>query len=131
MNSKRYFLASFAVFVFIFIFEWVFHGMALKGLYEATASLWRPKEECVTWAMFVAQVMFAFVFTFIFTKGYEGKGIGEGTRYGILIGLLMIPTNLIWYAVAPLPFELVVYWSIGGIIELVLCGAIAATVYKQ
>ncbi len=49
----------------------------------------------------------------------------------MLIGLLFIPTNLIFYAVQPLPFALVVLWSVGGLIEMMLAGAIAAVIYRR
>lgn len=131
MNVKRYFLASLAVFVFIFIFEWVFHGNFLQDFYAQSPNLWRAKEDYVFPVMLLAQLMFPLVFTFIFTKGYENKGIGEGVRYGILIGLLFIPTNLIFFAVQPLPWALVVLWSIGGLIEMMLAGAITAAIYRR
>lgn len=131
MNVKRYFLASLAVFVFIFIFESVFHGNFLQDFYAQSPDLWRAKEDYQFPFMLLAQVMFPLVFTFIFTKGYENKGVGEGIRFGMLIGLLFVPTNLIFYAVQPLPFALVVLWSIGGLIEMMVAGAIAATVYRR
>ena len=131
MNKQRYLLASLAVFVFVFVFEWVFHGSFLKGIYEQTAHLWRPKTDCHMPVIIAAQLMFSFIFGFIFLKGYENKGIMEGVRYGVLIGLLAIPANLISYAVMPLPIDLVVLWCTGGLIELILAGAILAAVYKK
>jgi hypothetical protein len=132
MNVKRYFLASAVVFVFIFIFEWIFHGVILGNMYAQTSYLWRPKEEMslfMPW-MVMGQLLFAFVFTFIFLKGYENKGIAEGIRYGILIALLYVPSMLIEYSVIPYPFELIIVWIIGGFLELPLAGAILATLYK-
>ena len=131
MNTKRYLLTSLIVFAFIFIFEWIFHGMFLKDMYMATASLWRPQGQCVWNAMLTAQILFAFVFTFIFTKGYENKGIAEGARYGLLIGLLFVPNHLIFYAVQPLPFNLILAWIIGGLVETILAGIILAAIYRR
>ena len=130
MNVKRYVLASLAVFAFIFIFEWMFHGNLLSDFYAQSQHLWRAKEDVVMPAMFLGQFMFPFIFTFIFLKGYDNKGIGEGIRYGILIWLLFIPNNLIFYAVMPLSFTLVGLWILGGLIEMVIAGAIAATIYR-
>ena len=130
MNKTRYLGASLAVFVFIFIYEWAFHGNFLKGMYMQTQHLWRPPNECVWPAMLGGQIFFSFMFTLIFLKGYENKGMGEGLRYGVLIGLLFIPTNLIFYAVQPLPYALVAAWCVGGMLEMILAGMIAATVYR-
>lgn len=130
MNNRRFFLASVSIFAFMFAFEWVFHGNLLADFYARTASLWRPKGECILPSMLLGQFMFPFVFSYIFLKGYENKGMGEGIRYGALIWLLFVPSNLIYYAVMPLPFELVLLWLLGSIIEMVLAGAILATIYR-
>ena len=130
MNIKRFILASLAVFVFIFIYEWLFHGLLLKDMYTATASLWRPQGQCIFPAMLAGQILFPLIFTFIFTKGYENKGLAEGARYGLLIGLLFVPNHLIFYAVQPLPLNLVAAWIIGGLAEMILAGMILAAVYR-
>lgn len=131
MSIKRYVSASIAVFVFIFLYEWVFHGILLKPVYNATQHLWRAQEDCVFWAMLLGQFLFPFIFAYIFTKGYEKKGIAEGIRFGVVIGLLFVPSNLIYYAVQPLPGSLVLAWCFGGIIEMAIAGAILAAVYKN
>ena len=131
MNTKRYVLASLLVFAFVFIYDSVFHGKLLTNMYMATASLWRPQNECVWSALFLGQFLFAFVFAFLFTKGYENKGLAEGIRYGLLIGLLFVPSHLISYAVEPLPFDLVIAWIIGGVVETILAGMIVAGVYRK
>jgi len=131
MNKLRYGLASLAVFIFVAVFEGIFHGKFLVGIYAQTAELWRPAGEMNTPVIVFAQLMFSFVFGFIFTKGYENKGIMEGVRYGILIGLLAIPCHLVSYAVQPLPIQLAILWSVGGLIEMILAGAILAAVYRR
>ncbi len=131
MNKQRYALASLAVFVFVVIFESLFHGRFLSGFYMQTRHLWRPAGEMNTPVIVFAQLFFSFVFGYIFLKGYENKGIMEGVRYGILIGLLAIPCHLIFYAVQPLSIQLVVLWCVGGLIEMIFAGAILAAVYKR
>ena len=37
MNTKRFVLANIAVFVFIFIYEWLFHDVCLGDIYRNTA----------------------------------------------------------------------------------------------
>ncbi|MBM2830598.1 MAG: hypothetical protein HW411_1388 [Gammaproteobacteria bacterium] len=132
MNTKRFIPAIIAVFTFVFIYEWILHGYFLTGLYESTPALWRTKTEMpgyMMWLMF-GQLVFSVMFCFIFLKGYENKGPMEGVRYGILIGLLAIAPNLIFYAVQPLPGILVVYWCIGGLVETIIAGVILASIYK-
>ncbi len=130
-NIRKFVLATLAVFGFIFVFEWIFHGIFLNDFYEETQYLWRPKGEANMTIMVFAQMLFALVFVRIFTHGYQNKGAMEGVRYGALIGLLLIPNSLIFYAVQPLPEALVTLWIIGGMVEMILCGAILATVWKK
>ncbi len=78
----------------------------------------------------IGQLWFAVLFCFLFVKCYEDKGFGEGIRYGLLIGLLCIGANLIFYPVQPLPAKLVVNWSIGGLIEMIIAGVIVAILYR-
>ena len=132
MNIKRYIISSIVVAAFVFVYDWIFHGMCMKDIYMATAYLWRPKEvmmQYMPW-MTLGQVSFAFIFSYIFLKGYENKGIMEGVRYGLLIGLLFVPATLIDYAVLPYPPKLIIYWDIGTFIELSLAGVILAKVYR-
>lgn len=131
MNTKKYVIASLVVFAFIFVFEWIFHGMLLHGIYEQTSHLWRPKGEYNFLAMTAGQLLFTFVFVFIFLKGLEHKGLAEGVRFGLLIGLLYLSNNLIFYAVQPLPANLIVIWSVGAFIELALAGVILAVLYRK
>lgn len=132
MNTKRFVPAILAVFTFVFFYEWILHGYFLAGLYENTPDLWRTKAEMpryMIWLM-LGQLIFTIMFCYIFLKGYENKGLMEGVRYGILIGLLFIGPNLIFYAVQPLPVNLVVYWCIGGLVETIIAGVILASIYK-
>ena len=132
MNTKRLLGGWIAVFIFIFVFEWIFHGMIMKAMYQQTASLWRPEAEMKRlfhWLV-IGQLFVAFAFSYIFTKGYENKGIVEGIRYGILIGLLFSGPNLIMYAVAPYPSMMIVRWIAGGIFEFAVAGAVIAAVYR-
>jgi hypothetical protein len=68
----------------------------------------------------------------IFSKGYTGKGIGEGLRYGFWVGLLMAtPMAYDSYASYPLPYSLALQWFIYGMIQYVILGAIVAMVYGK
>lgn len=131
LNVKKYLIASMVVFIFIAIFDFVFHGKIMSASYEATPQLWRAKTEMKCVPMILGQLLLAFVLTFVFTRGYEKKGIGEGVRFGVLMGLLLSTTSIIWYAVQPLPANMVACWVVGGIAQMVGAGAILATVYKS
>ncbi|MBI4212159.1 MAG: hypothetical protein HY540_05920 [Deltaproteobacteria bacterium] len=133
MNGKRFWLSVVAVFVVIHLLEYVLHQILLMDVYMATAHLWRPEADMAKNLpmIFAAQIFLSFMFCFIFTKGYENRGVSEGIRYGFLIALLMIPTNVIMYAVQPMPMSLPIIWSLWGILEGVIAGAVLAKVYRK
>lgn len=134
MNTKRLFIAMIVVFVALVVLELLLHGVILASIYEQTAELWRPEAEMnkYMWLLYPGYAVLAILFCYIYSKGYEGKdGIGEGLRYGLIIGLLMqVPRAIGTYATMPYPGNLVVYWLIGGLIESLILGLLVGVIYK-
>ncbi len=131
MNFKRFLLASIAVFVVYSALNMVIHGPILGASYEATASIWRPDMMDLMWIMYITTGLFSLLFVFIFTKGYEKKGVMEGLRYGLLVGLLLSVMAFNQYPVYPVPFMMALQWFIYGTIQITLCGVATALVYKK
>jgi hypothetical protein len=130
--NPRYIIACIATWIFVFVYEWLLHGVILQPLYMETPDLWRTQADMCNhfqWLV-LGQIIFVFLFGYIFTKGYEGLGIAEGARYGWWIGLLLAAPNLVMYAVQPLPPLLVIGWSVGGLIEGTLAGMVLAAIYR-
>ena len=133
MNTKRLIYSSIAVFAFVFAFEWGFHNVLLEDMYIATAHLWRTPVEMQQYMfwMILGQLLASVMFCFIFAKGYEGKGLGEGFRYGFYISLLLNAPNLIMYAVTPYPAKLIGAWVGGTTVECILAGILLAAIYRK
>ena len=131
MNVKRFVVAVIVVFISFQILDFVIHGIILAPTYANLKSLWRLDMMSKMWIMYVTSFILSFLFVYIFTKGYEGRGLGEGIRYGLLIGLLINAVGAFnQYTVYPVPFTLALQWFIYGMIEFVICGIIAALIYK-
>jgi len=133
MNAKKFIITSIVVFVVYEILSWLIHGLILMGAYEATASVWRTMEDMNSkmWIMWIGNLIWSFLFVYIFTKGYESKGPMEGVRYGLLIGLFMaIPMSIGSYVSIPMPFSLAVYWFLLSIVQITICGIVAGLIYK-
>ncbi len=131
MNVKRFTAASIAVFIINQITDPIIHGAILGKTYEALEHVWRPDMMSKMWVMVISSIIFAFLFVYIFTKGYEGKGVIEGIRYGIFIGLLFKAVGLLsQYAIYPVPFSLVIQWFAFGMIQFIIYGIVTALVYK-
>ncbi|MBL4647860.1 MAG: hypothetical protein JKY13_02730 [Gammaproteobacteria bacterium] len=132
MNKPKFILSYCAVFVFIFFFEWLFHGVMLNDIYMSTASLWRTPEAMHSrflW-MLLGDALLAIFFCAIFLQGYKNKGIMEGVRYGLLIGLLFAPMHIMMYVVLPISPLLMVYWLMGSFVEFIIAGIITAAIYR-
>jgi len=131
MNTKKFIITSIAVFIVYEILELIVNNLILMGTYESLSHVWREDMMSLMWLIYVTALVFSFLFVYIFTKGYEGKGLMEGVRYGLLIGLLMnLTASLYQYVVYPLPFSLVVQWFIFGMIQFIIIGIVAAALYK-
>ena len=133
INVKRFFLAAVAAFVFIYIFDGSFHGMYMKEAYMATANVWRPVDTMMGYApwILVGQALVAAVFALIFAYGCEGRGIMEGFRYGLYITLFVAGGMMMWYAVLPIPMDMLIKWIIGAFVKFSLAGMIVSLVYVK
>ncbi len=132
MNVKRMVVASLLVFVAVQAMDYLINMVILMPAYKALAHIWRADMQSKMWLMALASFIGSFLFVYIFIKGYENKGIMEGLRYGIIIGLLMnVVGALNQYVIYPLPLSLVIQWFIYGMIEFIIMGIIAALVYRK
>lgn len=131
INCKRAFFTTVAVFVTLFVTDFIIHGPILKSTYEQTPTLWRSDADMKVVWIILSQIVIAKMFSLIFAKGYEGKGIAEGVRFGILAGLFSIAHSFVWYAVAPLPSNIFMAWCGLGMAQFILAGIVASFVYKK
>lgn len=131
--NKRFWMAFAACYVVTHIIGFLVHGVALDATYQSLASVFRPKAEmdATMWLMFLSSALLVFAFCYIFTKGYEGKGVMEGVRYGALIGLLAgIPQALDQFWVYPVPANLAAIWAVTNFASFVVLGAVLAAIYR-
>ncbi len=130
--NKKFWTGFVVVFVAMEIMMILIHGVILKSAYEATQSVWRPDMTSLMWIYHVLAIIGAFFFTFVFSKGYEGKGISEGVRYGLYIGIWM-SSGMAYgsYAMISIPYSLALQWFLYGVIEYIIYGILLAVVYGK
>ncbi len=133
LNTKRLFPTVLGVFATVWITDFIIHGLILSPTYAATQNLWRTPEEMKSYMlwMLLGQAIWAKFFTIIFAKGYEGRGISEGIRFGALIGPFSVAPFFIQYSVTPLPQILLWAWCGFAIAQALLCGIVASLIYKK
>ncbi len=132
MNTKRFVIAGVAVFVFLYLYNWLVHGILLAPKYQETASLWREEADFIAhmWWLVFAYIIVAIAFCLLFVGGYEDRGIGEGVRFGVYAGLLLGAVNFITYAVQPIPLDLALSGFVADLVMGVGAGIVAALTYK-
>ncbi|MBM4169972.1 MAG: hypothetical protein FJ215_12580 [Ignavibacteria bacterium] len=130
--NKKVLVGAVVVYILVAILDYLIHNVLMMSVYEATPDLWRSPEEMKMWVIFVAYIFFAFFFSFIFSKGYEGKGIMEGVRYGFYMSLLInLPAGYATYASMPVPYSLALGWFLYGTAEFIICGIALALIFKS
>lgn len=130
--GKRFWLSVFVVFVVSVMLDMIIHGGVLAETYAATASLWRPMEEMngLMPLIWLGTLVFCFFFVFVFGHGYQGKGIAEGARYGVYMGLIVgAPMTVGTYATMPVPALMPMIWFLGKLLQCILAGVIVAKLY--
>ncbi len=131
MPVKRFFLAGLAAYVTSVVSDFVVHGVLLEADYEATKSLWRPEMQKLEWIFFLVNLAYSFLFVHIFGKGYEGKGVVEGVRFGVVIGLVMsLGMAFGTYVMIAIPLALAVKWFVFGMIQYILVGVVISLIYR-
>jgi len=130
--NKKLWMGFIAVYVVMNLTNFVIHNLLLSDTYKTLASsgMMRSEESMPMWIFFVTALVISFFFTLIFSKGYNGTGVGEGVRYGLYVGLLMMtPWAYDSYASYPIPYSLALQWFLYGVIEYVILGVVVAMVY--
>jgi hypothetical protein len=125
MNWKRFVVASVVVYVVLQAMDFVINSVFLKADNEALKDLWRPDMASKAWIMYVTAVLVAFLFTYIFIKGREGKGLAEGVRYGIVIWLFVfVPMMHGYYVMLPIPYIMIFRWLLFSLLEVLIAGGV-------
>lgn len=129
---KKVLIGFVVTFILLEVLDILIHGVILMSVYQATQNVWRPDMMQKMWILHIVKIVVALLVAFIFSKGYEGKGIMEGLRYGLYIGVLMsIGMADGTYAMIAIPYSLALQWFIYGVIEYTIVGVALALVFGK
>jgi hypothetical protein len=130
-GAKCCVLSFFAIFLTIFAFDWLFHGVLMMPSYIATASLWRSEAEMQQYfyITIIRHIVSAAIFTCMLccvtcksTNGACGtmKPIKIGAKLGILVGIASFAS----YAYMPIPMDMAIAWLAGETVKGALAGMV-------
>ena len=134
MNS-RFVMSAVVMAVMSLLLGFVVHGWLLAPEYKALGALFRPDDEQMSFFgfMIAAHVLIGVGFTWIYRMGREAKPfLGQGVRFGLAVAVLsVIPIYLIYYAVQPMPGNVVAKQIVFGTIVAVLMGIVCAWINQD
>lgn len=134
LNVRQWIIASVAVFVFASVWAFLITRLILTPLYPSLFPAPPEATEVMTQRLLVylGRAITALLFVYIFTKGYEGKpGVGEGARFGLLIGLFIQLPYFFWSAgTSTLPTDYLVLRGVFALADAILSGTIVGMIYK-
>jgi hypothetical protein len=134
--NKRFVISVVVLFVASMLLGFVVHGLLLAPDYaklQGTVFRSAADQERYFPYMLAAHVFLAIGFTWIYRAGRDARPwLGQGMRFGLaLVVLTTIPTYLIYFAVQPLPSDLVAKQIVFDAIATVLMGIITAAVNRD
>jgi hypothetical protein len=127
--NKKFWIAFIVVTVAMILTNFAIHVGLLGETYRSAemSAMMRPEADQKTWIHILTAIIVSFFFTLIYVKGYEGKGIGEGVRFGFYVGVLMsVPMAYDTYAAMSIPYSLALQWFIYGMIQYIILGIVVA-----
>ena len=134
MNTK--FIVSSLVMGFASLMQgFLVHAVLLHNDYARLPNLYRPESQQQGQFpyMLVAHLLIGIGLTWIYRRGHEaGKGVlMQGARFGAAIAVVStIPMFLIYFAVQPVPSDLVAQQIVFDSIGMVVLGVIVAWLNK-
>ena len=134
MNHSRVALAGFVAWVVFCIVGYVAHAVLMKDLYLAHAAIMRPDADANARLpmAFAVSLVGMLAFAYAYAKGYEGgKGIQEGLRFGVLVGVMLIGFVIVWdYMTYPLSRNMLFALVIDYIVEFAIYGVVVGALYR-
>ncbi|RMF71271.1 MAG: hypothetical protein D6740_06990 [Alphaproteobacteria bacterium] len=132
IHWPRLVLATVVLYLVFFGLYAVTDEVVLSQLGEQMKSVMRPGIEGSVFGAYqmVAYAVMTLVFALIFTYGREGRGLAEGARYGLLMGLLLGAVDFVWTIGLPLEPMLAFLAFARDLVIFVIAGILLAFLYR-
>jgi hypothetical protein len=134
--NKTFAISVVVLFVVSMALGFVVHAVLLGPDYAKLQGIFRSPQDSEGHfgAMLAAHVFIAIGFTWIYRQGRESARpvLAQGVRFGLAVAVLTtIPTYLIYYAVTPMPSDVVAKQIAFDVIAMVIMGIVVAAVNRD
>ena len=135
--NKTFVISVVALFVVSMLLGMVVHGMLLGSDYQKLTEVGLFRTESDSQAHFVymlsAHLVMAIGITWVYRQGRDARPwLGQGVRFGIALAFVAtIPTYLIYFAVQPMPSDLVAKQIAFDLVSMVILGVVAAALNRD
>jgi membrane protease YdiL (CAAX protease family) len=133
--NKRFVISVVVLFVLSMAIGFVVHAVLLNADYVRLQHLFRTPADAQAYFpyMLLAHVFIAAGITWIYRAGRDSRPwLGQGIRFGLaLFVLVTVPTYLIYFAVQPMPSDVVAKQIVLDGIGIVLLGIAAAAINRD
>ena len=133
--NKTFVWSVVAMFIVLMFLGFLVHHVLLGSQYAGLTHLYRAPEDGKAHFPFMiaAHVVMAIGWTWIYRIGRENKPwLGQGVRFGLAVAILCtIPMYLIYFAVQPLPSDMVALQVTYDTIASVIAGIVVAAVNRD
>lgn len=103
MPNKRFVISWIAVFVTLMVSGFIVFAVLLASFLEANSggmAFRADGEELFQWIL-AGNALIAYAFVWIYDRGNDGTGVGQGLRYGLAMGVFWGGVEMILYAIQP------------------------------
>ncbi len=131
--DRKFLIAWIVAFIVWMGGSFAVHGVWLNAQYLALGTLYRSADEQMQYMPWLlgAHVIMAGAVAWIYGRGVTAAPwTGQGLRFGVALAALMVPVNMIYYAILPLPMSLLTNQLIGDCVVAVAIGLALAAVHK-
>jgi hypothetical protein len=132
--NKKFIIGWVVIFIAWFLGSFVVHGVLLHSDYAQLPNLFRTEADAQKYfpLMILAHIILSGALVWIYARGAEAKSwVAQGIRFGIAVALLTaVPNYMIYFAVQPMPGNMVIKQIVYDGVLMVILGMIVAWVYR-
>jgi hypothetical protein len=110
-------LGGLAAFIFVFMFEFMVHGFLMKGMYDATSTVWRPQAESNMLIMLLSQFLFSMALAFFYPIVGNDRGCKKAAPFGFGLGLVMAMPQIGTFSYLPIPISISLCWALAAFVK--------------